>query len=154
MMNNKFSKNDLLFYYHKREFPKNLILTDTLVHKELLFSEEAIEPEVYTQSKKKIKLTNSFVIEDELEPKKAAFKKGKIPNQKQEHNITKGNAFVNLQNNNWRKNEFEDPGFFDNFKGKSDERQVQTFKRNLDLHSSKENNFYINNSSFTDFLGN
>lgn len=149
--NNNYSKNDLLFYYQKLEFPQNLILKETLTHKDLLFSEHSTEPEA--MNKKKPKLANSFIFEEELESKKVPFRKGKQQNVRSDNNITKGNAFGTHQNTTWRKNEFEDPGFFDNFKGKSDERQVNTFKRNMELQSTKENSFCINNALFVDYLG-
>jgi hypothetical protein len=125
------------------------------MHKELLFSEESLEPDLYKNSKKKIKLSNSFILEDELEPKKHFFKKGSHPLPKNEFNSSRGNTFHNNQQNNssWRKNEFEDPGFFDNFKGKSDEIQVITFKRNMGLVPSNENSFAITNCIFRDYLG-
>ena len=151
MKSNKYSKNDLLFYYQKYAFPANLILNETLTHKELIFSEHSADPEVINQTKKKTKLANSFILEEELESKKAPFKKGKQSNTRIDYNITKGNAF-GTQQNTWRKNEFEDPNFFDNFKGKSDERQVNTFKRNIELQYTKENSFCISNALFIDFL--
>jgi len=153
MKYNNFSKNELLIYYRKQELPLNLIQNETLKHKDLLFSENSMDPEAINKSKENIKLSNSFILEEELESKKAPFKKGKPFNFRSDHNITKGNAFGTQPINNWRKNEFEDPGFFDSFKGKSDESQVVTFKRNLDLQFTKENNFYLNNTSFVDFLG-
>ncbi len=151
MKNNNYSKNDLLFYYHNLEFPQNLILKEALTHRDFLFSEHPTDPE--TINKKKPKLALSYILEEELESKKVPFKKGKTSNARSDNNITKGNAFGANQNTTWRKNEFEDPGFFDNFKGKSDERQVNTFKRNMELQTTQENSFCINNALFLDFLG-
>lgn len=156
MKNNSFTKNDLLFYYQKYAFPSTIIINDVLIHKEFIFADSSQEPENSTYTKKKIKFTNSYIIEEEIEPKTSGFKKGKNPNfKKQENSITKGYAFNNTNANyanNWRKNEFEDPGFFDNFKGKSDERQVMYFKRNLELAAVQENNFSIDNAIFTDHM--
>lgn len=149
--NNNFSKDDLVFYFRKFDFPKNLILNEALVHKDLLFSDHPIDPEALHQTKKKLKFSDSFILEEELESKKNSFKKGKQINFRSDHNITKGNAFGS-QPNTWRKNEFEDPGFFDNFKGKTDEKQVITFKRNMELHQSKENDFCVYNALFIDYL--
>jgi len=154
MKKNNFSKNDLLFYYQKYEFPKELISNNCLIHKEFLFSEETVEPENYTNSKKKIKLSNSFILESELENKKVPFKKNTNTNPRHDYNVSRGNNQNNPNANSWRKNELEDPGFFDNFKGKSDERQVISFKRNIVLITTNDNNFSISNNVFYDHHGN
>ena len=153
-MKNKFSKNDLIFYFQAHDFPKSLIAQDTLIHQDLIFSDESEEPEL-SQSKKKIKYSNCFIIEDELESKgKGGFKKGggmskgpfnpSNPLNKQAH---RPKEVV------WRKNEPEEnTGFFDNFKGKTDEKQVEKFKRNLEVSFSREHSISIQHSVLQDHL--
>lgn len=145
-MSKSYSKNDLIFFYSNSQFPKDLVFPNVLIHKELLFSSETQQPENNVQNKKN-KLSNSFLIEDELEAKKGGFRKGKFPLQP---NITKGNNFNNQTN--WKKGEFEDPGFFDNFKGKSDEKQVNIFRRNMELFEVRENSLSISDNNYVDFM--
>jgi len=145
-MSKTFSKNDLIFFSSNTKFPKDLIFPQALIHKELLFSNDIQQPENNLQNKKN-KFSNSFLIEEELEGKKGGFRKGKFaPN----NNIFKGNSYNNQQN--WKKAEFEDPGFFDNFKGRSDEKQVNIFKRNMELFEVRENSLCINDNNYIDCM--
>jgi len=137
-----FSKNDLVFYYQVYKFPTELISQDVAKIGDLIFCLDSLEPENGQTIKKKIKLANSFIIEDEIESKKGLAKKGKI-SQPQKNKI---------ENQFWRRTEPDDPGFFDDFKGKSDERQVLTFKRNLELIEKQEMSISIEKSQLYDHL--
>lgn len=136
----KFTKNDLIFYYQKYDFPKNLFDKDILKVKEIIFSTESQEPENNQSNKKKIKLANCFIAEEEIEPKKGFFKKPKNAHHKASNDIAPS----------WRRSEPDDPGFFDDFKGKSDQKQVLTFKRNLELVEKQEMSISIQQSIFLD----
>lgn len=143
-----FNKNDLLFHFARQDFPSHLIEKEinNSVH-DFLFSEETQEPE----PRKRVKLGNSFFIEDELEPRKNF--KGKKPYQNQ-NQINKNYGQNQNQNppiESWRRTEPEDPGFFDDFKGKSDAKQVFAFKRNLELAESRELDIMINKTVMLDF---
>ena len=151
-MKNFYSKNDLIFLYQKYKFPNNLILKDVLIHKELIFNTESQTPENNSTNTTKIKLENSFIIEEEIENKKGTFKKGRNITSKPEQNTNKSMS-PNYQFNTWRKNELnEKPGFFYNFKGKTEEKQNSAFKRNLDLSTTMENSFSVNNAFFKNHL--
>lgn len=139
---NLFQKNDLIFFYSNQKFPKDLVFPEALPHKELLFSNDTQQPENNTQNKK-FNFSSCFLIEEESDSKR--FKNKKF----QHNNITKGNNFNN--NNNWKKAELEDPGFFDNFKGRTDPSQVNIFKRNMELMEVLENSIAINNNEILDF---
>lgn len=153
-MKNKFVKNDLIFYFQTQDFPEKLISSEVLIHKELIFSEDSEEPEL-SQTNKKLKLSQCYVLEDEIEPKgKGNFKKGtnarggtgapRAPFKGKQENI-----------NVWRKNEPEENSdFFDNFKGKSDSSQVEKFKRNLEVSVTRENSLSIEKTKFSDHLQN
>lgn len=140
MNTRKFSKNDLLFYYQKCDFPNKLIDKDILKIKEIIFTNENFDPENNNYTKKKLKLANCFIVEEEIEPKKNPLKKGK-PTNKPEIYQKNNHQFNN--NPTWRKAEPDVPGFFDDFKGKSDEKQVLTFKRNLELVEKTETSISI-----------
>jgi hypothetical protein len=159
MKGQKFDKNDLIFYFQNYEFPKEKINKDVLVHSELLFNKDSksAEPEV-ASSKKKVKLSSCFIIEDELEPgrKGGAFnKKGNFPiGNKNNRPFNNSNNRNNSSNNQWRVE--EDPSttdFFDTFKGKSDESKVTQFKRNKELSLTRENSISINGNNFNDHTG-
>lgn len=137
-----FSKNDLIFYYQVYKFPSDLISQDVAKIGDLIFSLDSLEPENGQTIKKKFKLANSFIIEDEIEPKKGLAKKGKI-NQPQKNKV---------ENQFWRRTEPDDPGFFDDFKGKTDERQVLTFKRNLELIEKQEMSISIEKTQLYDHM--
>ncbi len=152
----KFSKSDLIFYFSRQDFPINLLSKELRNEKkkeqEILFSNEIQEPESQI-IKKKIKIGNSFLIEEELENRKGGYK-GKKPYITNNNTLNQNRQnFNNNQNLNdgWRRNEPEEPGFFDDFKGKSDAKQVFAFKRNLELYEIKEMNLMINNSKLFDF---
>jgi hypothetical protein len=124
----KFDKQDLIFYYQNYDFPKKLILDDVLIHRELLFNDKSEEPLVVQHPNKKYKYASSFIIEDEADRRKPKFQKPHAPLS------------------NWRKNEQPDPSsgsFFDNFKGKTDEKQVKMFKLNQELQITRENNWSV-----------
>ena len=141
----KFSKSDLIFYHTRQEFPSHLINKDALNFQDILFSNDNQDPE---PSNKKIKFGNCFVIEDELE-RKGGYK-GKKP-----FNNQHGKNFNNPPPDSWKgKKEPEDPGFFDNFKGKSDAKQVFAFKRNMELFEIKEMNIMINKTDLIDLKEN
>jgi hypothetical protein len=144
-MKNKFGKNDLIFYFQVEDFPKDLICKDVLIHSELIFNEEGEEPEI--SSTKKVKYSSCFILEDELEPKgKGGFKKGGLVNKQ-------GFKPIPKPRDAWRNNQPEEnTDFFDNFKGKTDEKQVEKFKRNLENSMSRENSISIENSRFSDHL--
>jgi hypothetical protein len=146
-MSKTFIKNDLIFFCSHCEFPKDLIFPEALFHKDILFSNNIQQPEFINLNKKN-KLSNSFLIEEEIEGKKGGFKKGKFPGNF--NNITKGNNYN--QQVTWKKNEFEDPGFFDNFKGKTDERKGNTFKKNIELFEIKENSLCITDNIIIDYI--
>lgn len=139
----KLTKNDLIFYYQPFKFPTDLISQEVSKIGDLIFSLESQEPEnAQTTTKKKIKLPSCFIIEDELESKKAFAKKGKInPALKSK-----------IDPQAWRRTEPEDPGFFDDFKGRSDETKVFTFKRNLELVEKKEMSISIEKTVLLDHL--
>lgn len=136
----KLTKTDLIFNYSRQEFPTHLFGEDIVKYSDFIFSDESQDPD-----NKKHKFSNSFIIEDEIEPRKGGYK-GKKPYQ---------NTHKNFNNpppsDSWRRNEPEDPGFFDDFKGKSDAKQVIAFKRNLELTEIKEVNIMIDKENLTDF---
>jgi hypothetical protein len=139
----KLSKNDIIFYYQPFKFPTDLISQTASKIGDLVFSLDSLEPDCVAQStKKKIKLSACFIIEDELESKKGFVKKGKV------------NAPFKskIENQFWRKAEPEDPGFFDNFRGRSDESKVITFKRNLELVEKRELSISFEKSVLLDHL--
>lgn len=138
----KLTRDDIIFYYQHYKFPTDLITQEVSKIGDLVFSLESHEPDCFLQkTKKAIKLASCFIIEDELESKKG-FKKGKInPHFKNK-----------LENQTWRKAEPEDPGFFDDFRGKSDETKVFTFKRNLELVEKKELSISIEKTVLLDHL--
>jgi hypothetical protein len=138
-----FSKSDLVFYFNFTKFPTDLIDQEVSKMGDLIFSLESLGPENYQITKKKIKLSNCFIIEDEIEPKKGFAKKGKI-------NAPIKNRIDN--NQLWRRTEPDDPGFFDDFKGKSDETKVITFKRNLELFEKTELSISIENCVLYDHI--
>ncbi len=138
----KLTKNDLIFYYQPYKFPTELISQEVSKVGDLIFSLETKEPENAQLTKKKIKLSSCFIIEDELEAKKGFAKRGKITAP------FKGK----IDNQAWRKAEPEDPGFFDNFKGKSDEIKVFAFKKNLELVEKKEMSISIEKTVLLDHL--
>lgn len=142
-----FNKNELLFHFLPSPFPKNKIQDDVLNHKELILLEKGEEPEITNQSNKKPKYSNCFVIEEELE-------KTKGHNGKKGQQNTKGPCKSHNKPNIWRKNELENNsgGFFDEFKGKTDEKQVSQFKRNLINSHSHESSISIINSILIDYL--
>lgn len=144
-MKNKFAKNDLIFYFQFQEFPTSLVSSCAIKHKDLIFNDEAEEP-ILSQANPKTKYTNCYVLEEEdSKHKTGGFKKGPmtkvLPKQQ--------NPKVNV----WRKNEPEENfDFFDDFKGKTDEKQVEKFKRNLEISFTKENSISITKSTFNDHL--
>jgi hypothetical protein len=155
-MKNKFVKNDLIFYFQTQDFPENLIFPDVLIHKELIFSEDSEEPEL-SQTNKKLKLSQCYVLEDEIEPKgKGNFKKGTQARGVAGTGAARANFKGKQENFNvWRKNEPEENSdFFDNFKGKSDSTQVEKFKRNLEVSVTRENSLSIEKTKFNDHLQN
>jgi hypothetical protein len=145
-MSKTFIKNDLIFFCSECKFPQDLIFPEALFYKDLLFSNKIQQPEINYQTKKN-KFSNSFLIEEEIEGKKGGFRKGKFPAN---NNITRGNNFN--QQVNFKRSEFEDPGFFDNFKGKSDEKKVQSFKKNMELFEVRENSLSITQNLIIDFM--
>jgi hypothetical protein len=145
-MRRNYDKQELIFYYQNEDFPSEMISKDVLIHKEWIFNEETEEPLICQG--KKIKLSPSFILEEELEPKaKIGFKKGPQPSKPAgKHQIQKPKEV-------WRKNEPEEnTGFFDDFKGKTDDKQVEKFKRNLEVSFAKENSISIEQSVFSDHL--
>ena len=46
-------KEALLFCYNKAPFPTNLISNETLIHSDLLFTQNEQEPELYNKKKQK-----------------------------------------------------------------------------------------------------
>lgn len=146
-MKNKIEKNDLIFYYQEYTFPTHLVAEDVLRHKEAIFNDHSEEPEL-AKSTKKIKYSQCFVLEDEIEHKgKGGFRKGgqigKPPHK----------PYQNQRENVWRKNEPEEnTGFFDDFKGKTDVKQVAQFKRNLEVSVSNETSISIQKSMYLDYL--
>jgi hypothetical protein len=143
-MKNKFAKNDLIFYFQFQEFPTSQISSCAMKHKELIFNDEA-EESILSQINPKTKYSNCFVIDDEdSKQRTGGFKKNPI---------TKGPPKQNPKPNVWIKNEPEENfDFFDDFKGKTDEKQVEKFKRNLEISFSKENSISITKSTFNDHL--
>jgi hypothetical protein len=147
-MRRNYDKEELIFYYQNEDFPTEMISKDVLVHKDWIFNESSEEPLV--GQGKKIKLAPCFILEEEIEPKsKQGFKKG-VQGSKQagiKNPIQKPKEV-------WRKNEPEEnTGFFDDFKGKTDDKQVEKFKRNLEVSFAKENSISIEQSVFNDHLG-
>lgn len=138
----KLTKNDLIFYYQQTKFPTDLISQDVSKIGDLIFSLESQEPENAQTTKKKIKFSNCFIIEDELESKKGFVKKGKM----------NAPLKAKIENQTWRRTEPDDPGFFDDFRGKSDETKVFAFKRNLELVEKKEMSISIEKSVLLDHL--
>ena len=66
-MSHKYNKENMLFCFSITEFPADLIVKECLQHNEILFSDKEAEPELY---KKKIKLSNCYIVEDSIESKK------------------------------------------------------------------------------------
>lgn len=143
-MRKSYDKEELLFHYQEFPFPSEIINKDVLIHRELIFNEIPEEPLV--ESLKKVKLQASFIVEEEIEPKsKNTIKKGS--------NIKQANKQPVRGKDPWRKNEPEEStGFFDDFKGKTDEKQVEKFKRNLEVSVAKETSISIENSIINDHL--
>jgi hypothetical protein len=147
MKNKNFDKNELLSHYEPSSFPKKKIMQDVLIHKELILSENGETPEIINKSNKNTNYSNCFVIEEEIEKPKGYAGKKNSQN-------TKGSHKLHNKNINWRKNEPEQNsgGFFDEFKGKTDEKQVSQFKRNLVNTEIREGSLSIINSVFIDHL--
>jgi hypothetical protein len=134
----KYDKQDLLFYFQDAEFPKKIITEDCLTHRDLLFNEKAEEHLIGQDSKKKHKYSASFILEDELDKKKPH-----------------GQRTAKPQPINWRKTSAEQDqgtGFLDNFKGKTDEKQVKMFKLNQELTMARENSYSITQKAFENHL--
>ena len=47
------NKEDILFSFNKQDFPKSLIFQDSLIHKDLLFTDSSEEPELLKNPKQK-----------------------------------------------------------------------------------------------------
>jgi len=124
MKNKFFDKNDSIFYYKPSPFPKNLISEDALIDKDYILLENGEEPELASHPKKRVKYSVCFVIEEEIEKTKGhhnnPYRNFKGPNQ-----IQSKNQFRKFEK------EGNSSGFFDEFKGKTDEKQISQFKRNL-----------------------
>jgi hypothetical protein len=125
------NKEDMIFSFEKQEFPKSLIYPDTLYHKDLLFNESSEEPELL-KTNHKHKYAKHYIIDDELERKK----------KHKTRPYTKESSWRSADNN---------IDFFDDFKGKTDEKQVKIFKLNQELHITKEYNYHVRDSLFEDF---
>ena len=142
-MAQKYNKNkeNMLFSFTNAAFPKELVFHDCLQHSEILFSEKETEPELCSS---KIK-ASCFIVEDCLESKK----KGKFSKPSTNVNVKKTLPLQNPNPNNWNrggKAEVPEEGtgdFFDNFKGKTDQSQVNKFLKEKKFESllqiSKEN---------------
>lgn len=63
---------------------------------------------------------------------------------------------ISFSNNrgNWKKNEEENNDFFDNFKGKCNQNDVQNFKRNAEMTCSNPVNLNITSNRLLDFVEN
>lgn len=152
-MKKKFDKNDMVFYFQQAEFPNKLICKDVLVHSELIFNDDAQEPEIISiiEKKKKNKLSECFLIEDELESSKyqrgGGFKRGQS---------NRGGGYSKPKPRDWRENKQQDEpassDFFDEFKGQTDKEKVTKFKTNLHLGVTVENSITIDNLGFIDHI--
>ena len=147
MKNKIFNKNDLTFYYQAFPFPKKLISEDALIHKDYILLEEGEEPVLATQSNKRFKHSVCFVIEEELEKTK--------PHHKNPNRNMKGPNQIQSKNQ-FRKYEKEEnsSGFFDEFKGKTDEKQITQLKRNLANSENKVVSISIIKSVLSDHFSN
>lgn len=141
-----YTKNDIIFNYSRQEFPLHLIEKNIINVSDFIFEKDFQDPESNT---KKPKFGNCFLVEDELEPRKNF--KGKKPYQNQFNKNYNQNMNVSNNDSSWRRTEPDDPGFFDDFKGKSDAKQVIAFKRNLELSEMKEINIMFSNCVLFDF---
>jgi hypothetical protein len=143
-MTHKYNKNkeNLLFAFTKCEFPQDLIQKECMQHREIVFSQKETDPELYTSKIKAV----CYVVEDSLENKKKGGKFTKGPTNPGQKRLT---PTPNQQNWN-RKTEApeEETGdFFDNFKGKTDQSQVNKFLKEKKFESllqvTKENNIFL-----------
>ncbi len=149
-MSIKFDKNNLLFYFSSYDFPELKINKDVLVHKDFLFSEKPTEPELLNQKNKKAKYSNYYIIEthEQRKANKAEYNKNKSQN-KHYNQFNPSNQVLQ----DTKKQQLEDEGgndFFDNFKGRSNNREVKDFlkdKKMFELKLSKENNIFIDIAS-------
>ncbi len=90
------NKEEFLFFYNKRSFPSTLISPDSLIHKDLIYTESSEAPLLLNTPKPKY--SNNYIIDDELDKKKKRTK----PYSKE---------------SSWRDNNID---FFDDFKGRTE----------------------------------
>jgi len=142
-----FDKKKLLLLYEPTFFPNMKINQDVFIHKEFILLEKGETPEIINKTNNNTNYSNCFVIEEELEKAKGYGGKKNSQNFK---------GSQKLHNNNiiWSKNEPEENagGFFDEFKGKTDEKQVSQFKRNLVNKETREGSLSIMKSVLIDHL--
>jgi len=141
MKNIKHSKSDIIFLYSRQNIDESLFPQEVLDLKDILFNDKIEFPELCRPIHKKIKLSNSFIIEANAEENR--LKPRSASNIKPNSNYN--NNYINYNNNNNQQNNkhYNDNHYYNNQRMKNSNEENS---KNL-VNNNKNNNCnnYINN---------
>ena len=143
----KYSKNDLVFYYKNSNFPENLIHPDSLILKEILFSEKSETPEACKIIHKKIKFSSSFLVDtNQQETVKPKFRSVSRTKPNYENNNNNCNNIYFKKSIDETENKYKNPSI--NSSNNLDISQAKN--KNNDYLLCRENSISIVNLIFNE----
>lgn len=130
-----FTVEEIVAKFKKCSFPSKKFPTNLMIYKDDIVTAEPEGPKDEHTKNQKIDFYQYLMFDEKY--KKASF-----------NNQNRNNLTGNNNNNNWKSNEKDE--FFDNFKGKFNQNDVEKFKRNVELSFSNVASICILNNKLFD----